>query len=469
MTPTPVPFSITVVTPVHVGSGENRARKGLDFVIRSSENLPTLSIIDLEATYVNLSPAGRSNFLAQLNQGELNDKDPKYNLIYKAHYPIASENIPDFSVAIRSAGKPLLPGSSIKGALRSLAQDAYKNFGVTGDRLTTEAGAFEKSLWRFIKIRDVFFEKTQIAISKIASVNTNNDNEAVWKHERKGGITRFNHHFTTACECIAPGEIARSEWIFTLMDQGHAALKNLSFHNQKLAVNEFGQAQKWFCRLAKNYMQNYIQSEITFHEEFEGLQYHADLIDAWAKLAQVNASLNENQMLFRLGWGVGSHHLTGNYAFPDHTESLKNGYGKQRKTRRWAYASSRPQETLVPLGFTVIDFSEKPQSLPPEAARIIHAWQELSAQPVVAPEPEKQKEPEWLDLASLPRNNPEVNAEVLGKDGKNLNVKLFIRGLERKVFKARYPSGLDAGTIIVVAVQRKGAGLDEFVTFLRTL
>ena len=183
-------MEITFLTPVHIGTGEEL--NPFDFVIKDK----TLYLIDLERWLSdNSDNTDISNAFSNKNFADLRkfvaDNIPleKYA---RAKIPIESNKlIEDYKAVLRGLrienqvlvmplprgmkyGKPYIPGSSIKGAIRTAVGSAFvKDAGVTPSDKKDEKifGNIKEDRFKNIKISDAPVSESYIVFGKEVSIN----------------------------------------------------------------------------------------------------------------------------------------------------------------------------------------------------------------------------------------------------------------------------------------------------------
>lgn len=183
-------MEITFLTPVHIGTGEEL--NPFDFVIKDK----MLCLIDLERWLSdNLDNTDISNAFSNKSFTDLR-RFVADNIILerytKARIPIESDRlIEDYKAALRGLrienqvlvmplprgmkyGKPYIPGSSIKGAIRTAVGSAFvKDAGVTSFDKKDEKifGDIKGDRFKNIKISDAPVSESYIVFGKEVSVN----------------------------------------------------------------------------------------------------------------------------------------------------------------------------------------------------------------------------------------------------------------------------------------------------------
>jgi hypothetical protein len=258
-------------------------------------------------------------------------------------------------------------------------------------------------------------------------------------------------------ECVMPGASS----------QGRVVLKNTAFEERKELLGrknselleEMWESNpwQWLRRTCNKAMDGYLLAEFIYFNQFDGAEHHGDVLESIEHLREIHSSLGEDEILLRLGWGSGFHSITGNWKFPDdHKQSVMDSM--KYKSRKIAFWNSADKLHFAPMGFVILRKAgenanqELPFDLDKETTN--------NADDHAEKEQEKPFEPEWKTLQQLKRN-PEVAARVIGQEGNQMQVQLFLEEHKEEVFPVRYPSGLPKDTYIIVLLHPKRRKLKD--------
>lgn len=164
-------IEITVLSPLSIGAGaEKDWVKGMDFVVKDSE----IYLLNMRKLVNNgINPADITTFFANKDSaGLLRKIEAKLKMVSDRvmMLPANSENDIKSFIKNEFSGNPIIPGSSLKGAVRSVILDYLLNgkkpcplkekdyFGSSNDG---------DDLMRFIKFTDSEFEETALVNTKI--------------------------------------------------------------------------------------------------------------------------------------------------------------------------------------------------------------------------------------------------------------------------------------------------------------
>jgi hypothetical protein len=345
-------LKLEVITPVHVGMGmEKKLLKGLDFVIDEKEGvyrvlnndsiLSNLERREIEIVSNYLAAGDFEAFSSFLNKRRsLIEKMTRYT--WKSNFRQATEIR---QVSIDGDGKYYIPGSAIKGALRSIILTSLWN-GRNGDINTRHLmGGIENNLMRYLQVTDCYVdEKPGIYPVKVFSADMEKGQKiGKWKdrsnggHEEEFNNNRFVNHYEMLPDGLnrpsATGEF-RLNW------GGYEFLKkqnrNITPNLEKVFDQSVG--IDYLFHSARKITQEHIQKEIEFFDIYQNWHLGEDFFNELHWLLEQNT---EPSCLVRIGANVGWHSITGNWKFKSHVEAVEKnrGYivgGRERafKTRK---------------------------------------------------------------------------------------------------------------------------------------
>ena len=351
-----------VVTPVHVGGAQERHyTANLDFVKdgdkvyfldesklihhfgieRYSHSLATNAIPDLLRSVQTESYA---TTISSMNG------DPGQEI--KRHIRNQLDN------------RPILPGSSIKGAIRSVLLN-YLIFINNVDRKRIRKvdeemfGKISDDAMRFLQVIDTPFEQVKLYNTKIMNLQEDKNGwYGGWKQGQKMTTEKFSEKgFTTGYECIDKGQLSTLSIILNLK-AFRTALKNRavksSYALEELFAKNF--ADK-FLEIVQKYSAFHLKAGTNFVNTFQ--EYDSDfmVVEAYQEIQKIA----QNSPLLRLGAGSGFHAMTGDWQFDDHTETGyhqggRNHGKKKYKSRKLAFEwddtrGNEGEYVFYPMGF----------------------------------------------------------------------------------------------------------------------
>lgn len=306
---------IEILTPLSIGAGSEKDwTKGLDYVEKDGEvfklNLHKMIASGIDVNKITSCIEKKdSNGLLQLIGRKLSEVADK-----KMELPVSSSQDIKSFVKNQLSGLPIVPGSSIKGAVRSIL------FNHLRINETTEKEVFGSSIkgdefMRFLKFSDVDFDETALVNTKIYNLDKKEGRWiGGWKHSFVEG-TNGNYKptgFNTVYEALVPSQIGYG----TLM------LSEMAFESLGMESHTRGKQKKELFSLTNlfkvinEYTRNYLRKEREFF-----LSYPTDKSDEIVKgidelLKQI--PIDNSSCLFKMSAGSGFHSITGDWQFDNY-------------------------------------------------------------------------------------------------------------------------------------------------------
>ncbi len=356
-----------IITPVHIGAGQERKLiRNLDFIFMDKK----LIIFDTAKIFKALNETDRARFINNLAGGSLKDitlymrsagttsiDDYKIAEINCPGSHPMDEVLPLISAAGKSGRAVYIPGSSIKGALRSVLF-AYlygKGKGVSDNEIF---GRIDKNLMSFIQVGDAHFKTSRIINAKIYNLHRESGEwTSGWKHDFRSTDRDFSTSgFVTSYEVFG----IKSKAAFTLkinkekiayirskegeLPQNCNILETMNINDLFGIINwhteRYLKAERDFFRLYDN-QEPYCEAIITKIDELLNLIPH-----------------NNNKCLMHIGCGSGFHAITGDWQFAGkHSETGIHENGKIRfKSRKMAFRKLMGHSgfEFLPMGFIML-------------------------------------------------------------------------------------------------------------------
>lgn len=436
--------TLEALTPVHVGSDNAKFwQRGIDWFYDGRR----VRVIDQEALLQELllQPASGNKtaldrYTELLSKGKKDDIErllDECGIDLAAIAPLSleygKEDLPDEirSMMRTGMGAPLLPGSSIKGALRSaIYHFLYKRLNLRDYNKMTERdvlGAFDFGIMRFIFPGDVAFgakdtEVTALRLFNLVSAGI-------------GWRSHYDKDLRISAETLKVG--ASGAFSISVADKWIEVIrKNASFNlhkNLQYVLVRENPVQSLF-NLVNDYTHEHLRREIAFFKKYPQAQ-HTDQVIARLEELQKLTVHNADACILRTSYGSGFHAMTGDYRFGDHTETVDNpdprNRGYSRSVRGMVQARYKSRRIAEPfseadlMGFVKI-------SLPPGAARIKYTEhkQYFKTQPTTtsggeaAPKPAAPVEP--VEFSAIQASKP-IPVEVLKLGKPFCNVRMLIK------------------------------------------
>lgn len=478
-----IDFYIKVLTPVHIGAAKEKDLfKGVDYV---SENG---SIYFLDEKKI-LKDFKLHQYTNSLSKGDLkgllrNKKLSDYSS--KIIDNVAGEIGTDIKTHIKNTldNKPYIPGTSLKGAIRSVILNIVKPIEISMyDRRTNREiikeiepfGKTQEDPFHYLIIGDSFFDESRFINSKTFNLFQENGNwEGGWKHKRGNSIDFNPNGFTFPYEIIPPDSIAKSRIIINEKAYKQAEIKHKVKKVDFLASLRLEDYQSILFSGIKSYTKIYIEKEIAFFKKYSNQETEI-IIKEYERLLE----LNKKAPVLRIGQGSGFYSITGDHKFNDHLESINNPRRKY-KSRKFAFKKNGDNYSFFPMGFVQLLLPNQIQNeleniekrkkirqveakkekikMEKEAAEAKKAAEEKAKKERIAAE-EAQK-PQFKNYKNLnPKKRYEMEAVVTGSGYPN-KVDVFVKEgqIDKNIRLDVFRSPLDVGKVIIVevAINKKG-------------
>jgi len=362
--------SLETLTPVHVGSGRKLA-SGIDF-IKTDYSIHIVPQSEL-LSYLEKNPDEMENFIkGNYKLGALN-RMPEGRTYY---LQIGRTNeIIEFER--NGFGKPYIPGSSIKGAIRTILlrkrldelsenertelfssikkeikkkienNQRPKREWASQDLLKKIFGnSSNNNLMRVLEIFDAEFNELDLDIIYILSLTSENGDRFGWKNLWN---RRNENKIKFATQLVAETLPIGSKTSFSIVL--NKFLINNKTANELLNFSE--DALKEFANLAKTvnkYSNEYLSKEKKFFDKLQKPQKLSSFIQEIENLISIINSCKENEMVLRISWGGGWKSMIGDYLDDKWLKYFRSEYklGKKDfeifpKTRKIIFDEDEPK------------------------------------------------------------------------------------------------------------------------------
>jgi len=315
-------------TPVHVGSGEKLGQ--MDFIFQGYQCI----VVDIDSLMEELKDNTRA--LNEFADGRFNIAD------FLKQYKISPESVQKYAIRnpdnIRSGYvniqeniktgmcNPIIPGSSIKGAIRTAllwyllqSMDKSQTNKMLHDVLKSDvkkekaSSSLDKEIFgpnpnddflRGLHVGDVEFQMANMKLLESKVLNIDNSNSYGWKKMGRDGFTSPNHQKATSifCEALGEGSTATGRLkIDKFLFENPSCEKELGFLDKKGLLDRLSDRCNDFARV-------FIDSEIEFFENCK-MQVMVNFYnDIRNEIPEDNKAF-----LLHLGWGTGWKSMTGNW------------------------------------------------------------------------------------------------------------------------------------------------------------
>lgn len=306
-------IKIETLSSVHIGSG-NELQEGQDFVVTGSGEYKDITVIDVNEMGRRIEPRYYDNWVAMINNGKnINeilkrcapntsiDDITKYKIEDWAnqvkHRDVLKEQIRD------GKGLPYIPGSSIKGALRTaiLASIADGNPGKINsfnfrNFEKDNFGNINNSVFRFMQVGDAFFEPESVIATRVNSLNIRDSQDDL--HDEK---------ISQLLEVIRQGE---SSTLDLKLDIDRYRISKCQ-DSSLVAMPDCMQSLGKLFAAVNAYTMQLVQSDIEFWEDQEktGAEHYVDNLNEIVN--EANTCKKGNECILRVGAGSGWRFTTG--------------------------------------------------------------------------------------------------------------------------------------------------------------
>ena len=318
-----IPCSIEILTPVHIGSGV-KLTEGIDF-IKTDHSVQIISQSEL-MEYLKNNPDELDRFINgnyNLNSLRRTPEGKTYFLnIGRAREIIEFER--------NGFGKPYIPGSSLKGAIRTIIlktafdrldntqkQDLLKKVNSNKKEWAAEPIVKEifgddsnHNLMRVLEIFDAEFEEINLEKVLILSLTNEEGTSYGWKlmgrpPQNVPDPNRATWIFVEALPIGSKGytSISLSKFLFN----NPIAQNELKFYEPSL--NDINN----FISNINNYSLEKLRNEKTFFENLNNSKRLDHLIDNINTLINKFKNLSQDEFIMRISWGSGWKGMTGDF------------------------------------------------------------------------------------------------------------------------------------------------------------
>lgn len=373
-------LKMQTLSPVHIGAGSEKYwQKGLDYFYKSKK----LFILNQKKIFMGLSPQERSQWNSSMAAGKGGEFLERY---FSGRKP---EDYSDFvydcsifpqddirSIIRNGMGQPYIPGSSIKGAIRSaLFSHFFHEMNIPlfkfdqregrdrpkgADELEKDIfGDISNNLMHFLQVSDVSVDQKHTGVFQTKTFNLHNEQGTWlggWKHALRGdNTTEFSPKgFVFTYECIQPDITIAQPLILSfdtdLMKLQQRKNNNHEFFSLFLSDNPLEELFK----IINRFTVRYIEREIEFFREFpDDSQGNEAFIELLQENILKSISGNNNSCVFRFAHGAGFHSITGDWKFNNHLETIEkpDAGSKRYKSRKTVFDIDEDEYVFDLLGF----------------------------------------------------------------------------------------------------------------------
>ncbi len=314
-------IKVEPLTPVSVGAGaEKDWSRGLDFVVKKQK----IYLLDLQKILqvgINISEIS-ALFARKDEEGLLKILGDKLEEVSSRiiDMPCGSNN--DIKTFTKNQLKdiPIIPGSSLKGSIRSVL---FKYLGGKDKDGNAVIGEMKdgSSFMRFVKIGDVDFQKTKLVNTKLFNLCQEDGCgwQGGWKHGRNDTTTTFRQMgFNTIYECVMPGMTGVGSLMLSDLQFGQVAAQPL--REKKMVLMKDG--CRAFFHIINQHTRKYLDKERHFFSTYPVEQTDA-ILESIDSLFNAIPS-DDSSCVLKMSAGAGFHSITGDWQFDDYASGQLN-------------------------------------------------------------------------------------------------------------------------------------------------
>lgn len=338
---------ITNLTQVHIGSGET-LQKDMDFIVRRNGEYSDIYIIDPDRVGEIIGTDQRvlSQWIASIEKGDTNSF---FDLFLKRSKPAdySKRCIPNYAGDRRSmtlkefihdgTGKPYIPGSSLKGAIRTaiiaflaskmpetekerIVENLAKNNGRYQDEFGTHRSAEDvmlgdspnESLMRFIRVGDAYYDKgVEMAVTQVFINQTKNSDNLIDK-KRAQPVEVIGAEETSSFSLAIDKK--KFDDVFAQRNNN----KNKDLKGMKFLPTEISTITGLF-KVINDHTRRLVESEISYWRDLTQYQGAEKYIEEMENILNAVNACKDGECVMRVGQATGWRFITGAW-----TECLKN-------------------------------------------------------------------------------------------------------------------------------------------------
>lgn len=453
---------LEVVTPLSIGSGNDWAC-GADYVQHEGK-VYILDIskvaeagIDLDTIsqlFLKSDEAG----ICRLIGSQLKDVS---RFVFSS--PINTSNPIKTFVRSQLYDKPLVVGSSLKGAIRSILFKHLRELEETNEAVFGKMKD-GTDFMRFIHVGDIELPKTILLNSKIFNLHQEDDGRWVggWKHGRSNTTEQFRPNgFNTLYECAQPGDKGCGTIVIA------SNVHNLLMNQQRVQYAEkrtrlMQEGLPLLFKIINQHTRNYLQKERAFFETYPA--DHSEKILECIDYLLSMIPADNSYCLLKMSAGVGYHSITGDWRFSDYSASVNNpDNGKRYKSRK----TIQYKDAIQLMGFiklremTTEEVLEAQSSLNKSHQSILNAISEKGEMQENLRKEAIRKKKEIEDAKREAQQQQEEYSHLLDEARRYLLEEQWEKAIEfAKQALSLNPSSVDASSLITNA--QKSKSIDEF-------
>lgn len=359
-----------VLTPLSVGQGSEKDWvEGIDYVVKN-DMMYHLDLSKMYAAGIDMERVANL-FQKQDAKGVRLLIGEKLEQVSDFKMPMTCHSSNPIKTFFRNqlTNRPVLPGSSLKGAIRSVL------FTYLRDNERDNASVFGNmkdgsDFMRFIRVGDFEFpaRSTELVNTKIYNLEQSQRAwRGAWKHSAHETTSDFDEYgFNTIYECLpfgtkTNGSIMLAKHLFDLLLTQHIAISHQD--KKQLILNN---PKEYLCRIINEHTKRYLEKELQFFKKYtEGensyyLTEEEDFLGSIPTLLDTIENLQPNECVIKLSAGAGFHSITGDWQHNDYVSGVldqkRNKDGAKPKSRKIAITQEGEDAFFDLMGFVKLTF-----------------------------------------------------------------------------------------------------------------
>lgn len=327
-------IELEALTPLAVGAGdENSWMPGADF-IQKGGYVHVLDIQKMHAEGIDMEKLSLL-FLKSDGNGITDLIGSKLDRVTKYKFKCNIQSSNPIKTFLRSQlyDKPLVAGSSLKGAIRSALFNTFRSESEKDNNIVFGALKDGQDFMRFIHVGDIEMPDTMLLNSKIFNLQNNNGEWAGgWKHGGSKTNTAYSPSgFNTIYECVAPhlkghGTITLTDDVFQMMDKG-----KINHLDKKSGIINGGTTELF--KAINSVTEAHLRKERAFFEAYPA-ERSDEIIVCIDRLLSMIPS-DGSSCILKMSAGAGFHSITGDWRYKDYTNTgIKDNGKKKYKSRK---------------------------------------------------------------------------------------------------------------------------------------
>lgn len=345
-----------VITPLSVGAGnENEWLRASDFLVEHDR----VYILDInKIARLDIDFDKYASLLKDNNERGIREMLPDdLHIISKYEFDLPSDTKSPIKSFFRSQlhDNPVVPGSSIKGALRSIL---YKHLPRERRFIITEFKKDSDNVMRYLQVGDIeIHASTLLYNTKVFNLHKDVCGFWMggWKNKGRTEKEYYYNEFNTLYECLEPGT----------KGQGTLTLPNESKFFEKLRIRDIGE----LVRIINAHTSSYLKKDKHFFETYNHAEGIDEILSSIDFLLQ-QIPKGDKSCIFRMSAGSGFHSVTGDWKYNDYTlngvdvwkeEDAKRKLCKDKDVDKHKYKSRKIvdcKDNLQLMGFVKITIRE---------------------------------------------------------------------------------------------------------------